>query len=84
MFIIEGLGNNLAGKWAVQIQQILGLQQEQVSFLAYHADNDESHLAKLNAIVNADWMTQEIADRIVRTAQVTARLYLLQLEEIEI
>ncbi|MEB3292397.1 MAG: StlD/DarB family beta-ketosynthase [Synechococcales bacterium] len=84
MFIIEGLGNNLAGKWASQIQQILGLRQEQVSFLAYHANNDEAHLAKLNEIVNAEWMTQEIADRIVRTAQVTARLYLLQLEDIEV
>ena len=90
MFIIEGLGNNLAGKWAKEIQETLGLQDEQVSFLAYHGENDESHLGKLENLINAEWMTAEIsvseallqAVRIVKTAQVTARLYLLQLEEI--
>ena len=83
MFIIEGLGNKLAGKWAEQIRQTLGLQKEQISFLAYHAANDESHIGKLDAIVQADWMTMEIAQRIVKTAQVTARLYVMQLEEIQ-
>ncbi|MDX2242076.1 MAG: StlD/DarB family beta-ketosynthase [Leptolyngbyaceae cyanobacterium bins.302] len=82
MFIIEGLGNKMAGKWASQIQQTLNLSKEQVSFLGYHSANDESHLGKLDAIINADWMTLELARRIVKTAQVTARLYLLQLEEI--
>lgn len=82
MFIIEGLGNQMAGKWAAQIKQTLSLQDEQVSFLGYHAANDESHIGKLNAIINADWITLELAKRIVKTAQVTARLYLLQLEEI--
>lgn len=82
MFIIEGLGNQMAGKWATQIQQTLNLKQEQISFLGYHAANDESHIGKLDAIIHADWMTLEIAQRIVKTAQVTARLYLLQLEEI--
>jgi 3-oxoacyl-[acyl-carrier-protein] synthase-3 len=83
MFIIEGLGNQLAGQWASQIKQTLHLQDEQVSFLAYHSANDESHIGKLEAIINADWMTAEIAHRIVKTAQVTARLYQLQLEEIQ-
>jgi 3-oxoacyl-[acyl-carrier-protein] synthase-3 len=82
MFIIEGLGNNMAGKWAAQIKETLNLQDEHVSFLGYHATNDDAHIGKLNAILNADWMTMEIAQRIVKTAQVTARLYLLQLEEI--
>jgi 3-oxoacyl-[acyl-carrier-protein] synthase-3 len=83
MFIIEGLGNNLAAKWAEQIKSCLGLTTEQVSFMAYHGANDEAHIGKLNAILNAEWMTPAIADRIVRTAQVTARLYLMQLEEIK-
>jgi 3-oxoacyl-[acyl-carrier-protein] synthase-3 len=82
MFIIEGLGNRLAGQWADQIQRSLGLSRDQVSFLAYHSDNDEAHIGKIEAILNADWMTPEIAARIVKTAQVTARLYLLQLEEV--
>jgi 3-oxoacyl-[acyl-carrier-protein] synthase III len=83
MFIIEGLGNKLAGQWATRIQQILGLTQDQVSFLAYHGANDESHLGKLNTLIQAEWMTLEIAREIVKTAQVTARLYRLQLEEIQ-
>lgn len=82
IFIIEGLGNQLAGKWAKQIQETLGLRGDQVSFLAYHGVNDESHLGKLEELINAEWMTDAIARRIVKTAQVTARLYLLQLEEI--
>lgn len=84
MFIIEGLGNKMAGQWATRIQQTLGLTKDQISFLGYHAANDESHLGKLDAIINADWMTLELAQRIVKTAQVTARLYLLQLEEIDL
>ena len=83
IFIIEGLGDRLAAKWANQIQRTLNLSNEQVSFLAYHGVNDESHLEKLATMLNADWMTPEISDRIVKTAQVTARLYLLQLEEIQ-
>ncbi len=83
MFIIEGLGNQLAGKWAAQIKAQLGLQDEQVSFLGYHAVNDESHLGKLEALMNAEWMTEAIAQRILKTARVTARLYLLQLEEVQ-
>jgi 3-oxoacyl-[acyl-carrier-protein] synthase-3 len=76
------LGNRLAGQWAEQIRQTLNLKPEQVSFLAYHGENDESHIGKLDALIHAEWMTPEIAQRIVKTAQVTARLYLLQLEEI--
>ena len=83
IFIIEGLGDRLAAKWANQIQRTLNLGKEQVSFLAYHGVNDESHLEKLATMLNADWMTPEISDRIVKTARVTARLYLLQLEEIQ-
>jgi len=82
MFIIEGLGNQLAAKWAAQIQNTLKLRDEQVSFLAYHGVNDDTHIGKLEAIVNAEWMIPEIAKRVVKTAQVTARLYQLQLEEI--
>ncbi|MEN9222324.1 MAG: iron-containing redox enzyme family protein, partial [Thermostichus sp. BF3_bins_97] len=82
MFIIEGLGNRMAGQWADQIQRILSLRRDQVSFLAYHSDNDEGHLAKIEALLQANWMTAELSQRIVRTAQITARLYLLQLQEI--
>ena len=82
MFIIEGLGNQLAGTWASQIQQTLNLTPAQVSFLAYHGANDSSHLAKLNRLFEAAWLTEPIAQRIVKTAKVTARLYRLQIESI--
>jgi 3-oxoacyl-[acyl-carrier-protein] synthase III len=82
MFIVEGLGSKLAGEWAEQIKDILNLGESQVSFLAYHGKNDDSHLDKLHGLVQAEWMTEAIAHRIIKTAQVTARLYLLQLEEI--
>lgn len=83
MFIIEGLGNQLAGSWAVQIQQTLGLGPEQISFLAYHGANDTGHVAKLDRLFAAEWMTAAIAQRIVKTARITARLYRLQLESID-
>lgn len=82
MFIIEGLGNRLAGQWAKQIRKTLNLRAEQVSFLAYHGENDESHIGKLGSMLHSEWMTPAIAQRIVKTAQVTSRLYLMQLEEI--
>jgi 3-oxoacyl-[acyl-carrier-protein] synthase III len=82
IFIIEGLGNRLAADWAKMIQTTLGLDSEQVSFLAYHGANDAEHVGKLDAMIHAEWMTEEIARRIVKTAKVTARLYCLQLEEI--
>jgi len=84
MFIIEGLGQKLAGKWATQIKAQLDLRDEQISFLGYHAENDEAHLGKLTAIAQAEWMTQAIAERVLKTARVTARLYRLQLEEIQL
>jgi 3-oxoacyl-[acyl-carrier-protein] synthase III len=84
MFIIEGLGHQMAGKWALLIKNTLNLTDEQVSFLGYHSTSDRSHLDKLEAIINAEWMTQAIAKRIVKTARITARLYALQLEEIKL
>lgn len=82
IFIIEGLGNQLAGTWAKYIQETLNLRDDQLSFLAYHGKNDESHIGKLETLIQGEWMTEAIAKRVVKTARVTARLYLLQLEEI--
>jgi 3-oxoacyl-[acyl-carrier-protein] synthase-3 len=83
IFIVEGLGNRMAGQWATQIRQTLNLDPSQITFLGYHSENDEAHVQKLDTFLNADWMTPDIAARIVKTAQVTARLYRLQLEEIQ-
>ncbi|MGG6263198.1 3-oxoacyl-[acyl-carrier-protein] synthase III C-terminal domain-containing protein [Leptolyngbya sp. AN03gr2] len=83
IFIIETVGHRVAGQWANQIKQHLGLSDTQVSFFSYHGENDTQHLDRWHALFNAEWMTHEIAERIVQSAKITARLYLLQLEEIQ-
>lgn len=84
MFIIEGLGNRVAGKWGRAIQSQLNLKDDQVSFLLYHESSDasENHFERFEKAVQSELLTMEIAKRIVKTAKVVARLYMLQLEEI--
>lgn len=82
MFIIEGLGRRVAGRWAELIRQQLALTLEQVSFLSYHSASDDIHFERLDAAVQSGILTEPLVAEIVKTAKVTARLYLLQLEEI--
>lgn len=84
MFIIEGLGNRMAGKWGRAIKEQLTLKDDQVSFLLYHESSDASdnHFEKFEKAIQSELLTREIAERIVKTAKVVARLYMMQLEEI--
>jgi 3-oxoacyl-[acyl-carrier-protein] synthase-3 len=82
MWIIEGLGCRMARYWGEMIRDQLGLSDEQVSFLLYHSDSDELHFERLETVVQHPLLTEELAARIVKTAKTTARLYLLQLEEL--
>lgn len=82
MWIIEGLGCRMARYWGEMIRDQLGLNDEQVSFLLYHSDSDEKHFERLEAVIQHPMLTADIAARIVKTAKTTARLYLLQLEEL--
>jgi len=83
MFIIEGLGQKKALEWGKAIQRQLALKEEQVSFLLYHGANDEEHMVQFDATLNSGILDiPEMGRGIIRTAQVTARLYRLQLEEI--
>jgi 3-oxoacyl-[acyl-carrier-protein] synthase-3 len=82
MFIIEGLGQKMAQGWAAKIQSCLKLGDNSTTFLRYHGVNDDTHLAKLHSILDSDAVDEQTAPRILKTAKVTARLYLLQLEEI--
>ncbi|CAH1226101.1 hypothetical protein PAECIP111893_05322 [Paenibacillus plantiphilus] len=82
MWIIEGLGCRMARYWGEMIRDQLALTDEQVSFLLYHSDSDEKHFERLETVVQHPMLTAEIASRIVKTAKTTARLYLLQLEEL--
>jgi 3-oxoacyl-[acyl-carrier-protein] synthase-3 len=82
MFIIEGLGRRVAGKWAERIREQLDLEPRQVSFLAYHSASDDIHFERLDAAVQSGILTEALVADIVKTARVVARLYVLQLEEI--
>jgi 3-oxoacyl-[acyl-carrier-protein] synthase-3 len=82
MFIIEGLGSIKAGEWAARVRQRLDLPPEAVRFLAYHGQNDDDHMQLFAAMLAEVAGDPEVAARIVRVAEVVARLYALQIEEI--
>ncbi len=84
MFIIEGLGNRIAGKWGRAVQQLLHLNDDQVSFFTYHeiSDSNENHFERFENAINSDALTEELAKRILKTAKVVAKLYRMQLAEI--
>jgi 3-oxoacyl-[acyl-carrier-protein] synthase-3 len=82
MFIIEGLGQKKAGAWGRAIQEQLGLEDKQVSFLTYHSAHDEDHMEEFeNTLKSGVLEIEGMGARIVKTAKVTARLYRLQMEE---
>jgi 3-oxoacyl-[acyl-carrier-protein] synthase-3 len=84
MFIIEGLGNRLAGKWGRAIQEQLQLHDDQVSFFIYHetSDANDNHFERFEKAIQSDLLQEATAARIVKTAKITARLYAMQLQEL--
>lgn len=82
MWIIEGLGSVKAAEWGKLAQSRLGLPDAAVRFLLYHGENDVSHMAEFEEMLRLVLPDPAVAARIVRTAEVTARLYVLQIEEI--
>ncbi|WP_228375150.1 iron-containing redox enzyme family protein [Demequina iriomotensis] len=83
MFIIEGLGARRAAGWARRFQEVLGLADNQVHFMVYHQEADGAHTGDLEAILTSGMIDDAAADAIVRCAEVVARLYALQLEELD-
>lgn len=83
MFIIEGLGAQRAAAWAARFQEVLGLADNQVHFMTYHQEADGAHTGDMEAILTSGIIDDQMADEIVRCAQVVARLYALQLEELD-
>ncbi|WP_404433859.1 iron-containing redox enzyme family protein [Microbacterium lacus] len=83
MFIIEGLGARRAAAWAARYQELLGLADSQVHFMRYHEQADAAHTGDLEAILTSGIVDESAADEIVRCAEVVARLYALQLEELD-
>lgn len=82
MWIIEGLGSIKAAEWGALVRQRLDLPDHAVRFLLYHGENDTEHIAEFQQMLGLVLPDPTVAARIVRTAQVTARLYALQIEEI--
>lgn len=83
MFIIEGLGAKRAAGWAAKFQDELGLADNQVHFMRYHQEADAEHTGDMEAILSSGLISEEDADEIVRCAEVVARLYALQLTELD-
>jgi len=82
MWIIEGLGSIKAREWGRLVQKRLDLPDEALRFLLYHGENDAGHIEEFKEMLAMVLPDAETARRIVRTAEVTARLYALQIEEI--
>ncbi|HEY2661434.1 MAG TPA: iron-containing redox enzyme family protein [Caulobacteraceae bacterium] len=82
MFIIEGLGSIKAGEWGQRVRHQLDLPASAARFLLYHGENDSEHMQEFEAMLRLVLPDPEVAARIVRCAEVTARLYALQIEEI--
>jgi 3-oxoacyl-[acyl-carrier-protein] synthase-3 len=83
MFVIEGLGKKKAAHWAELLRADLRLTPQQTSFLTYHGKNDDTHFDKLREVIAGGFIDERTAKRVVKTAKVVARLYALQLEEID-
>ena len=82
MWIIEGLGSIKAKPWGLKVKERLGLPDEALRFLLYHGDNDVEHMEEFREMLAMVLPDEAVAERIVTTARVTARLYSLQIEEI--
>lgn len=82
MFVIEGLGNRMAARWADQFRVLLSLGPDQIRFLTHHAAADADHMARFHQVLRQVVTDDRTAEAVIKTAKVTARLYRLQLEEI--
>jgi 3-oxoacyl-[acyl-carrier-protein] synthase-3 len=80
MFIIEGLGSIKAAGWGRAIADQLTISEEAASFLLYHGANDGDHMAEFDGMLRMVLPDSATEARIVRCAEVTARLYALQIE----
>ncbi len=82
MWIIEGLGEKMASSWAERIHELTGLDQDSTRFMTYHGQNDSEHMERFYGTLDAVCVDAEYVKAIVKTAKVVARLYRLQLEEL--
>lgn len=83
MFIIEGLGNRIAGPWSKLMAEQLDLPKDAISFFQYHSENDADHLEMFDDAMKLAVTSDDAGASIAKHARVVARLYRLQLEEID-
>jgi hypothetical protein len=83
MWIIEGLGEKMAREWAARVRELASVDETATRFLGYHGANDDAHMGRFYALLQRACTRDAISADIVRTAQVVARLYALQLEEVD-
>jgi hypothetical protein len=83
MFIIEGLGAQKAGEWGRRFADVLGLADNQVHFMLYHSEADVEHTGTMDTFLTSDRIDADAADAIVSCAKVVARLYVMQLTELD-
>ncbi len=83
MWMIEGLGQKMAANWAARVDEVMGTDRKCTSFMHYHAENDDDHIAKLYQMINLVCHSENDVKKIAKTARVVGRLYAMQLEEID-
>lgn len=83
MFIIEGLGSRLAGPWVKLVEEQLELPEAAVSFFKYHGENDANHMEEFDRAIELAATDEATSKAIVKHAKIVARLYRLQLEELD-
>jgi pyrroloquinoline quinone (PQQ) biosynthesis protein C len=83
MWIIEGIGQKMASEWSMRLETLLPAGKNCLQFMAYHGKNDAGHMDKLYRLLDRVCQSDAAVQDIMRTARVTARLYCLQLEEID-
>ena len=82
MFVIEGLGNRLALGWAARLQEQLALARRPGELPQATTAKPTTSTSASWIICCAGWSPPNSHERVVRTAEVVARLYALQLEEV--
>jgi len=83
MWIIEGLGEKMARSWAERIQDLTGLGEDSTRFMTYHGHNDGDHMERFYDMLDEVCVDEPTVRSIIKTSRVVARLYRLQLEEVE-
>ena len=83
MFVIEGLGSGSRGRGRRWSRTSCDLPEEAISFFKYHGENDGHHMDEFDRAIELAATDEATSNAIVKHAKVVARLYRLQLEELD-